>query len=179
MANSGLWVGVLTALTALGAGYLTSRATLRAALTQARTTTRAQALRDQHERRRTSYRELMTRVHAFSEVTWQIDDVDAAPDPASRERLLAQMYERIGPAIGDMNRAMHEVRLDGPAEVSAAADRTRNKARHVQTRLKALMGDDGPPAREAYDAAYQDFREAYIAFIGLAREALEVNDDGR
>ncbi len=43
MANSGLWIGVLTALTALGASYITARATSRAALTQARTTTMAEA----------------------------------------------------------------------------------------------------------------------------------------
>ncbi|MER7111774.1 hypothetical protein [Streptomyces sp. NPDC000229] len=64
-------------------------------------------------------------MHAFSAVTWQIDDVDAARDRASKDRLLRQMHERISSAIGDMNSAMHEVRLDGPAEVSAAADHAR------------------------------------------------------
>ncbi|SEG25128.1 hypothetical protein SAMN04489712_10485 [Thermomonospora echinospora] len=177
MANSGLWVGVLTALTALGAGYLTSRATLRAALAQARTTTRAQALREQRERRRSSYREMMSCAHAFSAITWQIDDVDATHDREGKDRLLSQMYERIGPAIGDMNRAMHEVRLDGPDEVSAAADHLRNMARRVQVLLQALIGDGGPGRRDAYDAAYRDFREAYVTFIGLARGALEVKDE--
>ncbi|MFA1546819.1 hypothetical protein [Actinomadura chokoriensis] len=177
MANSGLWVGLLTALTALGASYVTSRATLRAALAQARTTTRAQVLREQHERRRSTYREMMSRAHAFSAITWQIDGVDAAHDRETKDRLLSQMYERIGPAIGDMNWAMHEVRLDGPAEVSAAADQVRDMARRVQARLKALIGDGSPEPRDAYDAAYRDFREAYVAFIGLAREALEVKDE--
>ncbi|WP_433714487.1 hypothetical protein ACQP2U_10450 [Nocardia sp. CA-084685] len=177
MANSGLWVGVLTALTALGASYLTSRATFRAALAQSRTTTRAEALREQHERRRSSYREMMNCVHAFNEVTWQIVDVDATHDRESKDRLLSQMYERIGPAIGDMNKAMHEVRLDGPAEVSAAADHARDMARHVQSLLEALIGDDSPEGRDAYDAAYRDFREAYVTFIGLARGALEVKDE--
>ena len=116
-------------------------------------------------------------VHAFNEVTWQIDDVDAARDRESRDRLLSQMYERIGPAIGDMNRAMHEVRLDGPAQVSAAADHVRDGARRVQSLLKALIADDGPERRDSYDAAYRDFREAYITFIALAREALEVKDE--
>lgn len=179
MANSGLWVGILTALTALGASYVTARATLRAALAQARTNTRAEAVREQRERRRSAYREMMSCAHAFSAVTWLIDDVDATHDRESKDRLLSQMYERIGPAIGDMNRAMHEVRLDGPAEVSAAADRVRNMARRVQPLLKALMGDDSPERRGAYDAAYRDFREAYVAFIGLARGALEVEDEGR
>ncbi|MFH8346619.1 hypothetical protein [Streptomyces sp. NPDC018045] len=178
MADSGLWVGTLTALTALGAGYLTARATLRAALAQARTTTRAEALREQRDRRRAAYREMMSCAHAFSAVTWQIDDVDAARDRQSKDRLLTQMYERIGPAIGDMNRAMHEVRLDGPAEVAAAADRVRNTARRVQPLLKALIGDDGSERRDEYDAAYRNFREAYVTFIGLAREALEVKTEG-
>ncbi|MFF9898374.1 hypothetical protein [Streptomyces longispororuber] len=179
MANSGLWVGVLTALTALGASYLTGRATLRAALAQARTTTRAEALREQRDRRRSAYREMLSCTHVFSAVTWQIDDVDAACDRQSKDRLLTQMYERIGPAIGDMNRAMHEVRLDGPAEVSAAADHVRNTARRVQALLKTLIEDDSPERRNEYDAAYRDFREAYVTFIGLAREALEVKTEDR
>jgi len=179
MANSGLWVGVLTALTALGASYLTSRATLRAALAQARTTTRAESLREQRERRRSTYREMMSCAHAFNAVTWQVEEVDATHDPESRARLLSQMYERIGPAIGDMNRAMHDVRLDGPAEVSAAADQVRDLARRVQSLLKELIDDDSPERRDAYDVAYQDFRKAYVTFIGLAREALDVKDESR
>ncbi|SEG94498.1 hypothetical protein SAMN04489712_1487 [Thermomonospora echinospora] len=62
------------------------------------------------------------------------------------------MHERIGPAIGDMNRAMHEVRLDGPGKVSAATDHLRSRARRVQALLKALIGDGGPGQWDAYDA---------------------------
>lgn len=176
MANNGLWVGILTALTALAASFLTSRATFRAALAQARTNTRAEALRAQHERRRSSYLEMMNCVHAFNQVTWQIDDVGAAPDSESAKRILSRMHQRIGPAIADMNKAMHEVRLDGPAEVSAAADLVRNGARHVQSALKAFAEDDSSERRDAYDTAYRHFREAYLTFIGLARAALEVQD---
>ncbi|MGH1554659.1 hypothetical protein ACRAWF_30300 [Streptomyces sp. L7] len=68
-----------------------------------------------------------------------------------------------------MNRAMHEVRLDGPAAVSDAADHVRNMARRVQQRLNALLGEGSPERRDAYDAAYRDFREAYVMFVGLAR----------
>ncbi|KAA6224002.1 hypothetical protein CP973_20635 [Streptomyces albofaciens JCM 4342] len=178
MANSGLWIGVLTALTALGASYITARATSRAALTQARTTTMAEALREQRDRRRSTYREMMRCAHAFSEITWQIDDVDAARDRGSKDRILAEMYERIGPAIGNMNKATHEVRLDGPAEVSAAAERVRQMARRVQPLLKALIGAENPERRHEYDAAYLEFRDAYITFIGQARQALEVKDEG-
>ncbi|MFE1774276.1 hypothetical protein [Streptomyces sp. NPDC059008] len=176
MANSGLWVGILTALTALGASYITARATSRAALVQARTTTMAEALREQRDRRRSTYREMMSCAHAFSEVTWQIDDVDATRDREGKDRILTQMYERIGPTIGNMNRATHEVRLDGPAEVSAAAEQVRQTARHVQPLLKALISDDGPERRHEYDAAYRDFRQAFVTFVGLARQALEVED---
>ncbi|MEV3993935.1 hypothetical protein AB0J57_34160 [Streptomyces sp. NPDC049837] len=177
MANSGLWVGVLTALTALGASYITARATSRAALAQARTTTTAEALREQRDRRRSTYREMMSCAHAFFEVTWQIDEVDATSDRQAKDRLLTQMYERIGPAIGSMNRANHEVRLDGPAEVSDASEHVRQMARRVQPLLKALIGDDGPERRRAYDAAFVDFRDAHLTFISLARQALEVRDE--
>lgn len=178
MADGGLWVGILTALTAPGAGFITARATLRAALARARTATRAEALREQRDRRRSAYRETVSCAHASSEVTWQIDDVDAAHDRTDRDRLLTRRYERTGPATGDMNRAMHVVRLDGPAEVSATADRVRDTARRVRPLLKALIGDDAPERRDAYDAAYRDFREADVTFIGLARDVLEVDDEG-
>lgn len=144
MANSGLWVGVLTALTAPGAGCIAARAALRAAPAQARTTARAGALREQRDRRRVAHRETMSCAHAFSAVTWESDGADAARDRESGERLLEQVHERIGPAVGDRNRAMHEARLDGPAEVSAAADRVRDMARRLQPPLKALADDDGP-----------------------------------
>ncbi|MGI5324643.1 hypothetical protein [Actinomadura nitritigenes] len=177
MADSGLWVGVLTSVTALGAGYITAKATSRATLAQARMTTTAEALREQRDRRRSTYREMMQCAHAFSEVTWQIDAVDAARDREVKDRLLTEMYERIGPSIGEMNKANHEIRLDGPAEVSDAAERVRRMALRLQPRLKALIGADDPERRREYDASYVDFREAYVAFIGLAREALEVKDD--
>lgn len=176
MESSGLWVGILTALTALGASYITARATSRAALAQARTTTMAEALREQRDRRRSTYREMMNCAHAFNEVTWQIDDVDATRDRETKDRVLSQMYERIGPAIANMNKATHEVRLDGPADVSAAAEHVRQMARRVQPRLKTLIGDDSPERRHDYDAAYRDFRDAFLTFIALARQALEVQD---
>ncbi|MFD8543315.1 hypothetical protein [Streptomyces sp. NPDC059649] len=176
MTNSGLWVGVLTALTALGSSYITARATSRAALAQARATTTAEALREQRDRRRSTYREMMNCVHALNEVTWQILDVDATPDRESKSRLLTQMYERSGPTIADMNKATNEVRLDGPAEVATAAEHVRQMARRLQPPLKALIDDDGPERRRDYDDAYKVFREAYVTFIGLARGALEVKD---
>jgi hypothetical protein len=179
MANSGLWVGVLTALTALGASLITARATAHAALAQARTAAMAEALRAQRERRRSTYREMMNCAHAFSAVTWQIDDVDASPDRRTKDRLLTRMYERIGPAIGDMNKATREVQLDGPEEVSAAAEEVRQRARRVQPLLKALIGDGSPERRQEYDAAYLHFREAFNTFVGLARQALDIEDEGR
>lgn len=178
MGHSELWVGVLTALTALGAGWITARATSRAALAGARTAARADALREQRERRRSAYREMMACTHAFFEVTWQIDAVDAARDRESKDRLLTQMCEHMAPALGNMNRANHEVRLDGPAEVSEASERVRLAARRVQPRLGELVGATAPEPRRAYDDAFVDFRDAYAAFIGLARQALEVEEAG-
>ncbi|MGJ3558687.1 hypothetical protein ACR6C2_05860 [Streptomyces sp. INA 01156] len=52
-------------------------------------------------------------------------------------------------------------------------------ARRLQSLLKALIGDDSPERRDEYDAAYRDFRGAYVTFIGLARGALEVKYEDR
>jgi hypothetical protein len=179
MASSELWVGVLTAMTAIVASYLTARATSNAALAQARTTAMAEALREERERRRSTYRQMMTCVHAFSEVTWGMVDVDATQDRERKNLLLTQMHERIGSAVSDMTRATREVLLDGPADVSSAAEEVRTMALRVQPLLGALIGDDDPEKRHDYDQAYQSFRTAYVTFIGLARQALEVKLEGR
>ncbi|MFB7181989.1 hypothetical protein ACFCYI_30295 [Streptomyces sp. NPDC056257] len=106
MANSGLWVGVLTALTALGAGWTTARATSRAALAQARTTATAQALREQRDRRRSTYREMMNCAHAFNEVTWQINDVDDEPGRGAwlRTRLASRRSAPCAYQVADARR---------------------------------------------------------------------------
>ncbi|OLB76465.1 MAG: hypothetical protein AUI14_18675 [Actinobacteria bacterium 13_2_20CM_2_71_6] len=179
MANSELWVGVLTAMTALGASYLTARGTSRAALAQARTTTMSDALREERERRRSTYRQMMTCVHAFSEVCWQLLDTDATQDRESRHELLTQMHQRMGWTLSDMTRATREVLLDGPAEVASAAEEVRTTALRVQTLLRALIGDNSSERRHDYDEAYQSFRDAYVAFIGLARQALEAKREAR
>jgi hypothetical protein len=117
MANNELWVGAITAATALGASYLAARGTLRAALAQARTTTTSEAVGQERERRRSTYREMMTCVHAFSEVCWQLLDVDAVQDRERRHQRLTQIHERMGWTVSDITRATREVLLDGPAEV--------------------------------------------------------------
>jgi hypothetical protein len=179
MASSELWVGVLTATTAIVASYLSARGASSAALAQARTTALSEALGEERERRRSTYRQMMTCVHAFSEVTWRIVDVDATQDRERKDLLLTQMHERIGVTVSDLTRATHEVLLDGPAEVSSAAEEVRTIALRVQPLLWALIGDDGPKQRHDYDRAYQSFRAAYVTFIGLARQALEVKLESR
>lgn len=174
MANSELWVGVLTAMTALGASYLTARGMSRAALAQARTTTRSEALREERERRRSTYRQMMTCAHAFSMVCWQLRDVDTTPDRERQGRLLIQIQDRMGSTVSDLTQATREVLLDGPAEVSAAAEQVRTLARQVQELFRALVDHNSPERRHEYDQAYNGFRDAYVRFIELARQALEV-----
>lgn len=89
------------------------------------------------------------------------------------------MCEHIGPTVAAMTRATHEVLLDGPAEVSAAAEQVRTKALGLQPLLKALIGDDSGERRQEYDRAGRSFREAHLRFIGLARQALEVKVEKR
>jgi hypothetical protein len=177
MANSELWVGALTAVTALGASYLTARGMSRAALAQARTTTRSEALREERERRRSTYRQMMTCAHAFSIVCWELRDVEGTPDRERRDRLLTQIQERMGPTVSDLTQATREVLLDGPAEVSAAAEEVRTLARKVQQLFRTLVDDYSPERRREYDHAYQRFRDAYVRFIDMARRALEVARD--
>jgi hypothetical protein len=174
MASSELWVGILTAATAIGASYLTARGMSKAALAQARTMTTFDALREQREHRRSAYRQMMACVHAFSEICWRLLDVDAAGDPDAKQRLLAQIHERIGPAVSDMTRAAREVLLDGPAEVAEAAEEVRMMALRLEAMLKALGIEQDLQRRHEYDRAYQTFLETYAGFVGTARNALDV-----
>jgi hypothetical protein len=174
-----LWVGVLTGVTALAASYLTARGASKAALAQARTTALSDAVREQRQRRRSTYRDMLTCVHAFSEVCWRITDVDTTPDRGTQTNLLAQIHDRMGPTLADLTRATHEVLLDGPADVAIAAETLRTSALGVQQRLRELTHDHGPEQRRTYDAAYQDFRSSHVTFIELARRALEVASESR
>lgn len=176
MATSELLVGALTATTALAASYLTARSTSRAALLQARTTAASDAIRGQRERRRSTYREMLACAHAFSAATWRMVDLDATPDPDEKDRLLDSIREQVGSAVNDLTRATREVLLDGPAEVSAAAETVRKCARRLQDILRTLEGAAGSDQRRLYDDSYRAFRDAYVSFIDLARHTLEVDD---
>jgi hypothetical protein len=176
--DDGLLVGALTAVTALVASYLTARATSRAALTQARVAAAAEASREARERRRSTYREMLSRVHAFMEPLWRIRDADTAPDAAARRRALEEMAAELRPAMNQVTLATREVLLDGPAAVSDSADRVRQRCRGVQEGLRRLIEDGTPERRAEYDAAYRDLRDAHLDFIALARGALEAEPPG-
>lgn len=137
------------------------------------------ALGRERERRRSTYREMMARTHAFSEVCWRFLDVDLVPVPENRRHVMTEIQEAMAPAVGDLTRATREVLLDGPAPVATAAEEVRMAALRAQTRFAAMIADDGPPQHDAYDQAYKEFRTAYLAFIELARQALEVEPDNR
>ena len=174
MADSGLLVGVLTAVTALAASYLTARGTSRAALGQARAAATAQALREERERRRATYRELIGRVHEFLEALWRVVEVDDLPDREARDALLRQIHAQAGAAMSRVTLATRDVLLDGPAELSAAAERLRELALDFQHGVLTLVGDASGERRAAHNAAYRRVRAEYLTFITLALDALSV-----
>ncbi|MDP9793739.1 F0F1-type ATP synthase membrane subunit c/vacuolar-type H+-ATPase subunit K [Catenuloplanes nepalensis] len=173
MANE-LWVGVITGATALGASLIAALGASRAALAQARAGNVSQALAQQRERRRAAYREMMASVHAFMTACWEFPDVDELPGRRARQQRLTRIHERMGRPASEVTRATREVMLDGPADVSAAAEEVRLAVLHTQGRLRSLIDRDDPAARQAYEGAYQDLRHRHEVFINLARSALEV-----
>jgi hypothetical protein len=176
MADSGLLVGALTAVTALAASYLAARGTARAALLQVRAATTAEARREERDRRRATYRELLTRVHAFMEITWRLTEADDAPDAQARDDVLERLHAEAGAAMGRLTQATREVLLDGPAPVAEAAEEVRALGMEVQRKLRLLIGTDAVHRRREYDAAYARFRDAHLAFIDLSRRALETQE---
>ncbi|MCW2137977.1 hypothetical protein [Actinoplanes cyaneus] len=173
MAGNELWVGALTAVTALGASFLSSRGASRAALAQARTTTISQALAQERDRRRAAYRDLMTCVHSFMAICWRLREVDEAPDHRTKLSLMTQIHERMGQSVSEITRATREVLLDGPADVAVAAEQVRLAALRTQRQFESLARGDDPELRRTYDQVYGNFRDQHVAFIELARNALE------
>ncbi len=84
MADNTLWVGVLTAGTAVAASWLTSQGTARAARIQAETTAALQRAGSA----RTAYADVIEQAQKMGDLYWKVNDAHADPDPDSRTATL-------------------------------------------------------------------------------------------
>ena len=181
MGDDSLWVAALTALTAITASLVTSRAYVKSAQAQA-TSARAQAeaeaqarrVAELKQRRRDSYRSLIGCVSGFSKTLWRMAEVDQSSEAAQRATLVSAMQRDGRAALDAVEQATHEVVVDGPEEVSRAAELLCFGAVLTHHHLCSLT--DGLDAGRAdYDRAYRDYRRSEREFLNLASKNL---DDG-
>ncbi|WP_202521108.1 hypothetical protein [Streptomyces sp. SID5614] len=91
MADNTLWVGVLTAGTAVVASWVTSQGTARAARIQAETTAAVQRA----DQRRTAYADVIEQAQKMGDLYWKVNDAHTEPDPESRAAMLKDLRLRL------------------------------------------------------------------------------------
>ncbi|WP_073494132.1 hypothetical protein [Actinacidiphila paucisporea] len=173
MGDSSWWVGVLTAVTALGASWVTSRGNANGARVQAEVAAHTKEVADARDRRREAYKDLSAQVNALSEVLWRMEVVDQSSSTATRTTIVGEMQAASREAVSRVTKASRDVLLEGPADVAERARELRRLA--VNTHLLLIRLVDGTDELRAdYNRAYRLFRDHHIRFIEAARNALEV-----
>ena len=172
MADSALWVAVLTGGTAVLASWVTSRGNARAARVQAQAAAQAQQHSQERVARRTAYLEFIEQAHITGELHWRLGDIYAQlTDPDDQLARLSQLRERLRNAFDPLMRCARTIVLEGPAPVAEAAQAVKDAAAEANGALWMLSrGQDG--ATERFDQAHQAFRLELERFIEAARMAV-------
>ncbi|MER5866205.1 hypothetical protein [Kitasatospora sp. NPDC002040] len=145
MTDNTLWVGVLTAGTAVVASWVTSRGTARAARIQAETTAAVQRADQRHTMRRSAFADVIEQAQKMGDLYWKVNDAHADPDPESRAAALKDLRLRLRDAYATLRHLVRVVELEGPQEAAAAADRLR---RSTSASYQALEDDRGRRGRD-------------------------------
>jgi hypothetical protein len=173
MADSALWVAVLTGGTAVLASWVTSRGNARAARVQAEATAQAQQHSQDRAARRTAYLEFIEQAHITGELHWRLGDIYAQlTDPDDQHARLNQLRQQLRDAFDPLMRCARTIMLEGPPQVADAAQAVRDAAAEANGALSTLsQGQDG--ATERFDQAHQAFRLELERFIEAARTAAQ------
>ncbi|MFF0966865.1 hypothetical protein ACWDQO_12605 [Streptomyces sp. NPDC003703] len=173
MADSALWVAVLTGGTAVLASWVTNLGNVRAARTQAHTAALAQHRERVREGRRAAYLELLGRAHVMGELYRRVVDAhfrygDSDPFLARVQELRDEMRQAYDPLL----RAVRAISLEGPAGAAASSRAVLAAATEASRSLHDVsLGEAG--ARLRFDAAREAYLGALDRFAEAARTAME------
>ncbi len=170
MADNTLWVGVLTAGTAVVASWVTSQGTARAARIQAETTAAVQRVDQRRTARRTAYADVIEQAQKMGDLYWKVNDAHADPDPQSRTATLKDL--RLRDAYATLRHLVRVVELEGPQEAAAAADRLRRSTSDNYQALEDMIRGEAD-AIQRFNACYAPFWERVVALVAIAREVLQ------
>jgi hypothetical protein len=173
VADSGLWVAVLTGGTAVLASWVTSGGNARAARIQAEASARAQHHSRVREIRRTAYLEFIEQAHITGELHWRVGDIFAqSAGPDDQLARIQQVRSDLRDAFDPLMRCARAVFLEGPAPVADAAEAVHQAASEANSVLGMFsLGENG--ARELFDESCQVFRLHLKKFIETARSAVQ------
>ncbi|MFF3210839.1 hypothetical protein ACFYYB_09245 [Streptomyces sp. NPDC002886] len=172
MGDNTLWVGVLTAGTAVLASWVTSRGTARAARIQAETTAAVQRADQRRTARRTAYADVIEQAQKMGDLYWKVNDAHAEPDPEVRIDALKDLRLRLRDAYASLRHLVRIVELEGPQEVAEAAYRLRRSTSDSYEALEDMIGGDAG-AIERFNECYAPFWAALVALVAVARGVLQ------
>ncbi|WP_157852777.1 hypothetical protein RFN58_18535 [Streptomyces iakyrus] len=173
MGDNSWWVGVLTALTAIGASWVTSRGNTSSARIEAEVNAHASHVAKVRDERRRAYSEMSASAHALAEVFWRMVEVDRSVDNSRKAEIINEMQIASRKALGGVTKASTEVYLQGPEPVAKEA-RALQQAAVASFWKLGEIGDARGDQRNQYTLAYQAFRAQHHRFIDVARAGLEV-----
>lgn len=172
MADNTLWVGVLTAGTAVVASWVTSRGTARAARIQAEMAASSQQTDRTRSARRAAYVDVIEQAQRMGDLYWKVTDAQDGPDDGDRLLVLRDLRLRLRDEYAVLRHRVWVVELEGPQEVAAAADRLRRATSGNYRALEAVIrGEEG--AGERFNECYAPFWQAVLAFVRTARETMQ------
>jgi len=172
MTDSALWISSLTAGTAVLASWVTSRGTARAAQIQAHTAEKTQRAVRVGETRRSAYVSLIEQAHRMAELYWKVSDIHQSAGPRT-EQLPALKEVRTGlrEEYGKLRHFIWVITLEGPDDVSEAAEKLRLSTRPPYRALEAaIAGDSG--ALTGFDQYYDPFWLSLMDSVSRARIAV-------
>jgi len=175
MADNTLWVGVLTAGTAVVASWVTSRGTARAARIQAQLAASSQQTDRTRSARRAAYVEVIEQAQRMGDLYWKVTDAQDGPDDGDRLLVLRDLRLRLRDEYAVLRHRVWVVELEGPQEVAAAADRLRRATSGNYRALEAMIRDEAG-AGQRFNECYDPFWQAVLAFVRIARETMQGSD---
>jgi hypothetical protein len=140
MADNTLWVGVLTAGTAVVASWVTGRGTARAARIQAQMAAISQQADHTRAARRAAYVDVIEQAQRMGDLYWKITDAQDDPDEGNRLSVLKELRLRLRDEYAVLRNRVWVVDLEGPQDVAAAADRLRRATSENYRALGAIQG---------------------------------------
>ncbi|WP_326647623.1 hypothetical protein [Streptomyces sp. NBC_01750] len=171
MADNTLWVGALTAGTAVVASWVTSRGTARAARIQAETAAASQLTDRIRAARRIAYVDVIEQAQRMGDLYWKVTDTQDDPDADNRLSTLKDLRISLRDAYAMLRHRVWVVDLEGPQEVAAAAERLRRATSDNYRALEAMISGDADAGRR-FNESYAPFWQAVLVFVSTAREAL-------